>query len=31
MESMVRKLSNGVNMPSIGFGTYKLGEELNWH
>lgn len=27
MESMVRKLSNGVNMPSIGFGTYKLGEE----
>lgn len=27
MESMVRKLSNGVNMSSIGFGTYKLGEE----
>lgn len=27
MENMVRKLSNGVNMPSIGFGTYKLGEE----
>ncbi|CUN89641.1 aldo/keto reductase [Clostridium disporicum] len=27
MESMVRKLSNGVDIPSIGFGTYKLGEE----
>ncbi len=27
MESMVRKLANGVDIPSIGFGTYKLGEE----
>lgn len=27
MESMVRKLANGVDLPSIGFGTYKLGEE----
>ena len=27
MESMVRKLANGVEIPSIGFGTYKLGEE----
>ncbi|MBC5626331.1 aldo/keto reductase [Clostridium sp. NSJ-49] len=27
MESMVRKLANGVDVPSIGFGTYKLGEE----
>ena len=24
---MVRKLANGVDIPSIGFGTYKLGEE----
>lgn len=27
MESMVRTLANGVNIPSIGFGTYKLGSE----
>ena len=27
MESMVRALANGVNIPSIGFGTYKLGSE----